>query len=91
MGLFNKLFGNKKNSELFTDDELTNAGVCPNCWGSQEYDNVVRELTVDKQIDINNHSSKHAFIQDFVVNQVEGIHLKKGDSGLTCTKCKINY
>ncbi len=27
-------------------------GVCPNCWGSQEYDHEIRELYKDKQIAI---------------------------------------
>lgn len=91
MGLLDKIFGKKRNSEMFTDDELINAGACPNCWGSQEYDNVIRQLTEDKQIDVKNHSSKHAFIQDFVVKHVKGIQLKKGNDGMTCNKCKTNY
>jgi len=66
-------------------------GVCPNCWGKQEYDGVVRELVEDKQIDVNNHSANHAFIQDFVVNHVNGIQLKKGNSGLVCSRCHTEY
>ncbi len=53
----------------------------------QEYDNIVRDLIEDKQIDVNNKESKHAFIQDFVVNYVSGIHLQKGESGLQCPRC----
>jgi len=75
-------------SKFFNKEEIVEAGACPNCWGEQEYDNVVRELVVDKQLDINNHEAKHAFIQDFVVNHVSGIHLQKGDSGLQCPRCK---
>ena len=26
-------------------------GVCPNCWGDQEYDNMVRDTYIDKQKD----------------------------------------
>ncbi len=29
-------------------------GLCPNCWGSQEYDSVIRKMYFDKQIDVNN-------------------------------------
>ena len=64
-------------------------GLCPNCWGNQQYDNVVREMFVDKQIDVNNHESSHAFIQKFVVERVNGITLKKGNSGYECPTCKI--
>ena len=64
-------------------------GLCPNCWGEQEYDKSIRELYIDKQIDVNNNSANHAFIQKFVINKIEGIHLKKGDNGLTCTTCEL--
>lgn len=66
-------------------------GFCPNCWGQQEYDQTVREMYIDKQIDVNNHETNHAFIQQFVVEKVNGIHLKKGKNGMECPTCKINY
>ena len=70
-------------------------GLCPNCWGEQEYDNMVRELYKDKQIDVNNHGENHAFIQDFVVTHLNGITLKKGISGTgmsdLCNEIKIEY
>ena len=63
-------------------------GYCPDCWGHQEYDNQIREMYEDKQIDVNNHSANYAFIQDFVVTQIEGIKLKKGISGYECPTCR---
>jgi len=62
---------------------------CPNCWGEQEYDDVIRDLYKDKQVDVNNHQANYAFIQDFVVNKVDGIHLKKGNNSLECPTCKM--
>ena len=67
---------------------LTTDGACPICWGEQEYDGVIRELYKDKQIDVNNGKANHAFIQKFVVNQLDGIHLKKGNNGYECPTCK---
>lgn len=64
-------------------------GFCPNCWGNQKYENVVREMYRDKQIDVNNKEANHAFIQDFVVSKLDGIKLKKGDSSYQCPTCKI--
>ncbi len=64
-------------------------GVCPICWGEQEYNNEVRELYYDKQIDVNNHKANYAFIQDFVVNRIDGIKLKKGNNGLECPTCRV--
>lgn len=69
----------------------TPEGICPNCWGKQEYDNVIRELYQDKQIDVNNGQANHNFIQNVVVNKIEGIRLRKGNSGLECTSCKVTY
>ncbi len=67
----------------------TPEGYCPNCWGKQEYDNVIRDMYKDKQIDINNHSANYAFIQDFIVNKINGIHLKKGNNSFECPTCKL--
>jgi len=66
-------------------------GFCPNCWGNQEYDNTIRELYEDKQIDVNNHNANYAFVQDFIVTRVKGIHLKKGNNSFECPTCKITY
>ena len=66
----------------------TPTGLCPNCWGKQEYDNQIREMYEDKQIDVNNGEAHYAFIQDFVVTYVEGIKLKKGNNSLECPTCR---
>lgn len=66
-------------------------GYCPNCWGEQEYGKNIRQLYRDKQVDINNHESNYAFIQEFVVSHIEGIHLKRGENGLQCPTCKRNF
>ena len=39
-------------SKIFSKDDLVNAGVCPNCWGQQEYDGVVRKMIQEKQVDV---------------------------------------
>mgnify|MGYP003639339917 CR=1 FL=1 len=79
-----KLF-NKRPDEF----DKTPEDVCPNCWGDQEYGNVVREKYKDLQIEVNNKSSKHAFIQDFVVTHLKGIHLKSKVNGLECPTCHL--
>jgi len=38
MGLFSKLIGKKKKSRILSDEDIVNAGACPNCWGVQEYE-----------------------------------------------------
>ena len=69
----------------------TPEGLCPNCWGEQEYDAQIRKMYVDKQIDINNSAENHAFIQDFVVNKISGIQLRKGNNSFDCPTCKRTF
>ena len=85
--LLNRLFRKKP------IDEFNNApmGVYPNCWGDQEYGNVIREKHKDIQIEVNNRESKHAFIQDFVVTHLNGIKLKSTIHGVECPTCKVRY
>jgi hypothetical protein len=64
-------------------------GVCSNCWGQQEYDNKIRDMYDDKQINVNNYKANHAFIQDFVVNQLSGIRLVKGNNSFECPTCRV--
>jgi len=64
-------------------------GVCPVCWGYQEYDNMVRELYKDQQIDVNNNKANYSFIQNFMVTHLDGIKLKKGKNSLECPTCKL--
>lgn len=93
MGLFSKLFGKKKNSETFTDQELIDAGACPNCWGKQEYDGKYVDYVKDQtksNID-KNKSGKKAFIQQFVETNVTGIRLKKDGDKQTCPACKLGF
>lgn len=66
-------------------------GLCPNCWGKQEYDHTIREMYKDKQIDVNNHTANYAFIQKFMVTNLNGIKLKKGNNSLECPTCKVVY
>jgi len=66
-------------------------GLCPNCWGSQEYDSVIRKMYFDKQIDVNNHEANYAFIQDFVVNKISGIKLITGNNKHKCPTCQTIF
>ena len=63
----------------------------PNCWGKQEYDNQVRKMYRDKQIEINNHEANHAFIKDFDTKYLTGIHLKIEGNKLQCPTCRVKY
>ena len=77
-----------------TEAETSNTapdGYCPNCWGRQRYDHLIREMYKDKQIDVNNDKANYTFIRDFVVRHIDGIHLIKGNNGYECPTCKVVY
>lgn len=86
MGFWGRLFGKKRVPAIEAPE-----GVCPNCWGKQEWDNKYMEIVKDKQIDVNNHSANHAFIKDFVVTHLDGIKLKKEKDYYHCPQCSLKY
>ena len=88
MANFFSRFFNTKKQETF---DSVPEGVCPNCWGDQEYGNLIREKYKDVQIGVNNKESKHAFIQDFVVTHLKGIKLKSTVHGTECPTCKVVF
>lgn len=59
-------------------ESKTPEGTCPLCWGYQEYDAKMRQLFKDKQIDVNNHRDRYMKVQKFVIENIDGIRLKKG-------------
>jgi hypothetical protein len=79
----------KKNKEETKGE--TPEGLCPNCWGEFEYDNQIREMYKDRQIDVNNNQANYAFIQNFMVTHLNGIHLKKGNNSFECPTCHAKY
>lgn len=50
---------------------------CPFCWGYQEYDQKVRSMPHDKQIDVKNHQDKYVKVGKFMVEHVDGFKNKK--------------
>lgn len=64
------------------------AGYCPNCWGEQEYDDLIREKYRDAQVDVNNRKASYDFVKKFVVTHLDGIRLKNATGGVSCPKCK---
>jgi len=61
-------------------------GVCPICWGYQEYDHKIRKLFEDMQIDVINHQKKYTYVRKFVKEHIDGIRLLKGEVEI-CPKC----
>jgi len=67
-------------------------GLCPVCWGYQQYDGKVRNLLKDRQVDVNNKRESYLLIQEFVKDNIEGIRLREGETDICpdcgCEECK---
>ena len=68
----------------------TPEGVCPVCWGYQEYDHTIRKLYEDKQIDVSNHENKFSFMRQFVKDHISGIRLVEGEEKI-CPTCGFEH
>lgn len=64
-------------------------GTCPLCWGYQQYDDKIRTLIEDKQIDVNNHKDSYMLIQEFVHQNIDGVKLKEGIV-TECPNCSVD-
>ena len=93
MGFFSRLFGKKEESNALSDEQIIEAGACPNCWGHSEYDGQYKEYVIDQTKSNINKDKLHqkAFVQQFVETNVTGIRLKKDGNKQSCPVCKTKY
>ena len=91
MSIFRKLFG-KKNDIVFSNEELLEMNVCPNCWGRQEYqDQFIEKYKDETKSNMNDKTRRKAFILQFVETNITGIKLTKADGKLVCHTCNTKY
>ncbi|MEX2380511.1 MAG: hypothetical protein WD530_07190 [Vicingaceae bacterium] len=79
-------FEKDKNKPAQQTESKAPQGLCPVCWGYQEYDGKIRKLFKDKQVDINNHRDSYLIIQEFVKKNVDSMKLKEGEIK-SCPTC----
>jgi len=89
MDFFKQIVKHFKRPEEETKD-CAPEGVCPVCWGYQEYDQKIRELFKDDQIDVIHHDKKYTKIRKFLMEHIDGIRLKKPEIR-TCPKCGTKH
>lgn len=66
---------------------LAPEGVCPNCWGKQEWDNEFYKINKSKD-SLPESEVYNSFIKDVVV-KLDKITLNKDT--YTCETCKVSY
>ena len=85
MDFIENLVNHFKKPEKETENHAPE-GTCAVCWGYQEYDSKIRKIFKDKQIDVNNHKDRYMIVQKFVLEHIDGMHLKKGKIEI-CPTC----
>jgi len=87
-GIWNDLVGNSESQiKAPSAMEIMQAGACPNCWGTQEYNDKYIAFRKDKtKSNISNQEQK-AFVTQFVETYVSGIKLLKEADRTYCPKC----
>jgi hypothetical protein len=85
MSIFKKLFG--RNREIIPAPE----GVCPNCWGRQEYQDKVYQAIKHKGREFNKLGNKKGWIDAYAQEQFKEIWLRKTGDNNTCPTCQVEY
>lgn len=84
----------KHNSKLkLVAGDILEAGVCPNCWGQQHWEDQYIDYVKDREKDILNgdRTAQKAFIQRFVEDRITGIRLINEGDRMVCPRCHTGY
>ncbi|MGI9550552.1 MAG: hypothetical protein ACR2MT_05090 [Aurantibacter sp.] len=72
-------------------DGTTPEGLCPNCWGQQEYGGKFFEAVKNYDVDINAKDPHVGWVAEYANKYLTRIALKEHDDKLVCQSCKIVY
>lgn len=87
--LWNELFSRDKEVSIVapSKQEILEAGACPNCWGTQMYDDKYIAFRKDKTKSNINSTENKTFIAQFVETHISGIKLLTEEDRTYCPKC----
>ena len=74
-----------------SDKQEAPEGLCPNCWGRQEYGGNFYEAVKNHGLDINSKYPEVGWIKDYAETHLKGIRLQQKDDSIGCPTCKISY
>ncbi len=66
-------------------------GLCPNCWGTQEYEGKFYEAVRNWDADVDTKNIDIGWIRDYVNKHLINISLKPHQEGQVCEHCKVIY
>jgi hypothetical protein len=73
------------------DSKEAPEGMCPNCWGTQEYSGKFYEASKNFDADVNTPNPNIGWIQDYANKNLKGIALHEHVEGQVCEHCKVVY
>tara|TARA_B100000795_G_C22803943_1_gene443637 strand:- start:1892 stop:2164 length:273 start_codon:yes stop_codon:yes gene_type:complete len=68
--------------------EKAPVGICPNCWGKQEWEGDFYKLNRGNKL-VGNNQTYNNFIQKIVENNISGITINQDN--YECETCKISF
>lgn len=92
MSLVKSLINFLKNKD--TSEELAAPeGICPNCWGREEYGGHFYERVKQENLNVHSKESNVGWIAAYANKHLAGIALKRTGNGeeLICESCKVSY
>ena len=66
-------------------------GICPNCWGQQEYEGKFFEAVRNYHVDINEKDPTAGWVKEYAEKNLIGIQLEHQHDQVVCPKCKVSY
>ena len=90
MNLINSLISLIKKKDEHSKEDVPE-GLCPNCWGREEYGGQFFEAVKNNNVDINSKSPNLGWIQDYANKHLSSIALKEQNGKTICQKCKVTY
>lgn len=66
-------------------------GICPNCWGRNEYGGAFYEAIKNDNININDLDARVGWVQDYAVKYLSDIALSAHSEDNVCNICKVKY
>lgn len=84
---------NKKDNKIFSEQELVDQDICPDCWNEMAYYNEYMTFIEDRtKADIHGpKDQKKAFIEEFVQDNITGIRLKNDHNRHYCPSCEKDF
>ncbi len=90
MSLVQSLVSFLKKNDSPKDGEAPD-GLCPNCWGRQDYGGKFYDTVKLNNLDVNSPDAELGWINDYANKHLAGIAIKEQDGELSCVACKVAY